>query len=263
MKSNLLSCFLSLVLLSCGLEDHVTPAETCQLAQLTREGGPYNFTYDSAGSLTRWVITFPVSSSTTDVVQYDFTRDGTGRISSLVQTRVFEGKPVSTATAVFSYTDDLLTSTATTVGGNNPTTISRTFSYDRNRRMSKRLVTDNKSGFTSTETYAYDDRGNCTTYTYVDSDGYESLLESTYDTSKNPEQLLIKSIPFNLLTGLPWSVNAILTTKEQYVDPTGTVRYTSQRTDLKTGAKGYVTSTTLTYDDGYVGTTSYSLINCQ
>lgn len=263
MKSGSLFCLLGCITLSCGLEDHITPTDTCQLAQIVSGGTTNEFTYDPAGSLTKWLITTPVSDSTTDVVQYDFTRDPAGRISSLNQTRTFEGTSLGTATAQFTYTNGLLTSTTTTVDPADPGTISRTFSYDSHGQMSKRVTTDKTSGFTSTEIYEYDNRGNCTRYNYTDSYGTKTELLTTYDTSKNPERLLIKSIPFNLLTGIPWSVNAALTTKDTFDYGTGAVTYTSQRTDLKTGAGGYVTSTTLTYDDGYVAKASYSLINCQ
>lgn len=263
MKRILLFCLIGLTTIACQQVDHVTPTDTCQLAQFVDGGGSNQFTYDATGSLTKWVITIPVSNSTTDIFQYDFTRDATGRISSLTQTRTFEGKLLSTATALFTYTNRLLTSTSTTVDPANPGSISRTFSYDPNGRMSKRVVSDKTSGFTSTETYEYDSRGNCTRYNYTDSNGVKSEIIATYDTSKNPEQLLIKSIPFNLLTGRPWSVNAVLTTKESFDYGQSPETYTSQRTALTTDVSGYVTSATLTYDDGYVGKTTYSLINCQ
>ena len=254
---------IGLITLSCSIQDHVTPMDTCQLAQIVNGGGPNAFTYDAAGVLTRWVITTPVSTTTTDIVQYDFSRDEKGRISSLTQSRTFDGKSLGTATAQFTYTNGLLTSTSTTVDPAQPGSISRTFTYDNNGRMSQRVVLDKTSGFTSTETYEYDSRGNCTRYTYTDSYGTRTELVNTYDTSKNPEQLLIKSIPFNLLTGRPWSVNAPLMTKETYADFTGLITYTSNQTDLKTDATGYVTSFTLTYNDGYVGKTSYSRTGCQ
>lgn len=263
MKRILILCLIGLTSLSCKKEGEVTPADTCRLAQFVNGGGPNQFTYDQTGSLTKWVITIPVSSSTSDIIQYDFTRDATGRISSLNQTRTFEGKQMPTAIAQFTYTNGLLTSTSTTLDPAKPGSISRTFTYDTNGRMSKRVVSDKTSGFTSTEGYEYDSQGNCTKYNYADSYGIKNEIISTYDTTKNPEQLLLKSIPFNLLTGLPWSVNAVLTTKESFDDGTGAVTYTSKQTDLKTDTNGYVTSVTLTYNDGYVGKTTYSLMNCQ
>lgn len=262
MKRILLFGLIGLTTLSCQQVDHVTPTDTCKLAQIVNGGGSNDFSYDATGSLTQWVITTPVNTTTTEIVQYDFTRDATGRISSLAQTITSAGKLLASSTAQFTYTNGLLTSTSTTVDPANPGSISRTYSYDSNQRMSKRVVTDKTSNFTSTETYEYDSRGNCTKYTYTDS--YSKIeLESTYDTSKNPEQLLIKSIPFNLRTGIPWSVNTVLTTKETYAFPSGTDIYIGKQTELKTNASGYVTSSTLTYDDGYVGKTTYSLINCQ
>ena len=263
MKQILLFCLIALTALSCKKEDDVTPADTCKPLQFVKGGSRNDFTYNVTGNLTKWVITTPVSATSTFIVQYDFTRDATGRISSLIQTRTLEGKLLSTANAQFTYTNGLLTSTSTTVDPANPGSISRTFTNDSNGRMSKRVVSDKTDGFNSTETYEYDNRGNCTHYTYTDSYGSKSDLEYTYDTSKNPEQLLIKSIPFNLLTGLPWSVNAVLTSKETYVDPTGTESYTSKQTDLQTDAKGYVTSYTLIYNDGYMGKTTYFLTGCQ
>lgn len=266
MKQILLYCLIGLTTFSCMLQDHISPTDTCKLAQIVNGGGPNDFTYNAAGDLTRWVITTPVSTSTTDITQYDFTRDATGRISSLTQTRTFEGKPSGTATAQFTYTNGLLTSTSTTVDPAKPDAISRTFSYDSNGRMSKRVVNDQTSGFTSTETYEYDSRGNCTKYNYTDSNGIKYDFEYTYDTNKNPEQLLIKSIPFNLSTGMPWSVNAVLTSKETYDYGSfgnGPETYTSERTDLQTDARGYVTSITLTYNDGLVTKTTYSLTGCQ
>ena len=99
------------------------------------------------------------------------------------------------------------------------------YTYDSNQRISKAVSTE--TGFTQTSTYEYDSRGNCIRYVYSSSEGNKTEQVLTYDTSKNPEQLLTKSIPFNLLTGRPWSVNTVLTSKETYVDPTGTVTYTS------------------------------------
>ena len=119
-----------------------------------------------------------------------------------------------------------------------------------------------ETGFTQTSTYEYDSRGNCTRYVYTATDGSKEERVFTYDTSKNPEQLLIKSIPSNPLTGLPLSVNVALTTKETYNDGTGPVTYIGKQTDLKTDARGYVTSTTLTYDDGFVAKTAYTLRDC-
>lgn len=247
--------------LSCKKETEITATDTCKLARIANYG-TNDFTYDQAGNLTKWVITTPLSTSTTEVVYYDFTRDGTSRISSLTQTITTDGKTQASAVAQFTYANGLLTSTSTTVDPAKPGSISRTFSYDSNGRMSKRVVSDKTDGFTSTELYEYDSRGNCTKYNYLDS--YAKSEEVyTYDTSKNPEQLLIKSIPFNLRTGRPWSVNAVLTAKETYEYPSGTETYTAKLTDLKTDASGYVTSATLTYNDGYVRKTSYSLTGCQ
>lgn len=261
MKQIVFFCLIALATLSCKLEDHLTPTDTCQLAQIVNYG-TNDFTYDPAGNLTKWVITTPLSISTTEVVRYDFTRDATSRISSLTQTITTEGKTQASAVAQFTYANGLLTSTSTTVDPAKPGSISRTFTYDTNGRMSKRVVSDKTDGFTSTELYEYDSRGNCTKYNY--SDSYTKSEEVyTYDTSKNPEQLLLKSIPFNLRTGRPWAVNAVLTAKETYEYPSGTDTYTAKQTDLKTDARGYVTSTTLSYNDGYVGKTIYSLTGCQ
>ena len=262
MKRNIVLCLIALSALSCKKEGEITATDTCKLARIANYG-TNDFTYDATGNLVKWVITTPLSSTTTEVVQYDFTRDATSRISSLTQTITANGKTQASAVAQFSYTNGLLTSTSTTVDPAKPGSISRNFSYDSQGRMSQRVVSDKTDGFTSTETYAYDSRGNYTTYTYTDSYGVKNEFINTYDTSKNPQQLLIKSIPFNLRTGLPWLVNTIQTSKETYVAPTGSDTYTSKQTDLKTDAKGYVTSSTLTYNDGYVATVTYSLINCQ
>ena len=263
MKRILLVSFVCLFALSCKKEADVTPTDTCKLAQIVNGTGRNDFTYDAAGNLSKWLITRAFSNGKPYIINYDFTRDATGRISSLNQTITNDGKIEGTATALFTYTNGLLTSTSTTVDPAKPGSISRTFTNDSNGRMSKRVVVEKTSGFTTTETYEYDSRGNCTKYNYTDSDGIKDDYVFTYDTSKNPEQLLIKSIPFNLSIGLPWSINAVLTTKETFDYGAGPEIYTSKRTDIKTDARGYVTSATQTYDDGYVVKDTYSLINCQ
>ena len=263
MKRILLFCLIGLTTLSCTLQDHVTPTDTCKLAQYINYTGRNDFTYDGAGNVSNWLITRMFSNGKAYIINYDFTRDATGRISSLNQTITNDGNIEGTATAQFTYTNGLLASTSTTVDPANPGSISRTFSYDSNGRMSKRVVSDKTADFLSTETYEYDSRGNCTKYNYTDSDGLKNEQVFTYDTSKNPEQLLIKSIPFNLSLGLPWSVNVVLTTKETFDFGAGPEISTSKRTDIKTDARGYVTNATQTYDDGYVVKDTYSLINCQ
>ena len=263
MKPLLSFCLIVLTTLSCTTQEHILPADTCKLARIVNGVSTSDFTYDASGNLSKWLITSVFPDGKTQLVNYDFTRDATGRISSLNQTITFDGKIEGTATALFTYTNGLLTSTSTTTDPAQPGSISRTFTNDSNGRMSKRVVIDKISGFTSTETYEYDSQGNCTNYNYTDPHGIKNEIIATYDTSKNPEQLLIKSIPFNLLTGLPWSVNTTLTTKETFVGSMGTTTYIGKQTDLKTDAKGYVTSMTLTYDDGYVSKRMYSLINCQ
>ncbi len=263
MKRILMFCLIGLSALSCKKETDVTPADTCKLVQFANYTGRNDFTYDAAGNLSKWLITRAFSNGKAYIINYDFTRDATGRISSLNQTITNDGKVEATATAQFTYTNGLLTSTSTTVDPANPGSISRTFTYDSNGRMSKRVVVDKTAGSTTTETYEYDSRGNCTKYGYSDSDGIKEEKVFTYDTSKNPEQLLIKSIPFNLSIGLPWSVNVALTTKETFDYGIGSDTYSTKRTDIKTDARGYVTSATETYDDGYVVKDTYSLTGCQ
>ncbi len=263
MKTILAFCLLALFTLSCKKEADVSPADTCKLARLINYTGTNDFTYDAAGNLSKWLITRAFSNGKKYLINYDFTRDATGRISSLNQTITNDGLIQSTATAQFTYTNGLLTSTSTIVDPAKSPTISRTFTYDSNGRMNKRVVSEKTSGFTSTEIYEYDSRGNCTTYTYTDSDGFKNERVFTYDTSKNPEQLLIKSIPFNLSTGLPWSINVVLTTKDTSDFGQGPEPYTSKRTDIKTDVRGYVTGATETYDDGFVVKDMYSLTGCQ
>ena len=263
MKRILLVCLIGLTTLSCKDEVDVAPADSCKLARLVNYTGTNDFTYDATGNLSNWLITRKFSTGKLYIINYAFTRDATGRISSLNQTITNDGKIVGTATAQFTYTNGLLTSTSTTVDPANPGSISRTFTYDSNNRMSKRVVLDKTSGFTTTEIYEYDSRGNCTKYSYSDSDGNKDDFVYTYDTSKNPEQLLIRSIPFNLSTGLPWSVNVALTMEETFSDGTDVFTFTSKRTDITTDPRGYVTGATETYDDGYVVKDMYSLINCQ
>ena len=264
MKRILLLCLIVLTTLSCTLQDHVTPADTCKLVQFVNVNGTNDFTYDATGGVSKWLITRPLANGTAYVVNYDFTRDATGRISSLNQTITDAGVVVGTATAQFTYTNGLLTSTSTSTEPGKPATISRTFTYDNDGRMIKRVVTDTKSSYSSTETYEYDSRGNCTKYNQTNTFGYKEERVFTYDNSKNPEQLLTKSIPFNLLTGLPWSVNVAVTSKATFDYGKGPETDNSTRSNVKTGANGYVTSATETFDnDGYVSNETYTLTGCQ
>lgn len=265
MKKILLFCLIGLTALSCTITDHLVPvpADSCKLAQFVNVNGTNDFTYDANGGLSKWLITREFPDGTSFVVNYDFTRDATGRISSLNQTITDAGVNVGTATATFTYTNGLLTTTSTSTEPGKPATISRTFTYDNNGRMTKRVVTDSKNNFSSTETYEYDSRGNCTKYNQTNSFGYKEERVFTYDTSKNPEQLLTKSIPFNLLTGLPWSVNVALTTKATFDYGKGPITDNSTRSNVKTGANGYVTSATETFDtDGYMANETYTLTDC-
>ncbi len=256
-------CLITLSSLSCKKEAEITPADTCQLAQLGSNDGTNDFTYDAAGKLTQWVATSTLQGGSKFTQTYVFTYDPTGRISTRVQTIAIDGKiQGKPGTTQYSYTNDRLTSARTVYELPNSTRVITTnYTYDSQQRISKGVSTE--TGFTQTSTYEYDSRGNCIHYVYISSDGVKDERIFTYDTSKNPEQLLAKSVPFNYQTGLPWSVNAVLTTKESFDDGTGAVTYTSKQTEVKTDASGYATSTTLTYNDGYVGKTTYSLINCQ
>lgn len=266
MKKIYLFSLLSLLTLSC-INDHIqpTPADTCKLAQFVNVNGTNDFTYDATGGLSKWLITREFPDGTSFVVNYDFTRDATGRISSLNQTITDAGVNVGTATATFTYSNGLLTSTSTSTEPGQPATISRTFTYDNNGRMIKRVVIDTQNNFSSTETYEYDSRGNCTKYNQTNSFGYKEERVFTYDDSKNPEQLLTKSIPFNLFTGLPWSVNVAVTTKAtfDYGNGKGPIIDNSTRSNIKTGVNGYVTSASETFDsDGYVAQETYTLTGC-
>ena len=265
MKKIFLFCLMGLYAQSCTISDHLapTPADSCKLAQFVNVNGTNDFTYDATSNLSQWAIT-SVFDTIKQVVTYRFTRDATGRISSLNQTITSNGKVEANATAQFTYTNGLLTSTSTTVDPANPGSISRTFSYDSNGRMSKRVVIDTKDNYSSTETYEYDSGGNCTKYTLTNTYGYKEERVFTYDTSKNPEQLLIKSIPFNLRTGLPWSVNVAVMTKATFDYGKGPIADNSTRSNVKTGANGYVTSATETFDsDGYMSNETYTLTGCQ
>ena len=264
MKKLFLFALLGLFALSCNDHSQPTPADTCKLAQFINVNGTNDFTYDATGGLSKWLITRVFPDSTSFVVNYDFTRDATGRISSLNQTITDAGVNVGAATATFTYTNGLLTSTSTSTEPGQPATISRTFTYDNNGRMTKRVVTDTKNNFSSTETYEYDSRGNCTKYNQINTFGYKEERVFTYDNSKNPEQLLTKSIPFNLLTGLPWSVNVAVTTKTTFDYGKGPEPDNSTRSNVKTGANGYVTSATETFEsDGYMAKETYTLTGCK
>ena len=262
MKTILAFCFIALFTLSCKKENDVTPTDTCKLAQFGNGGRTNNLTYDAAGNLTQWVSTSDLQGGSKFVITYNFTHDATGRISTRVQTIAIDGKlQGKPSTTQYTYTNGLLTSASTVYElTNSSRTVSRTYTYDSNQRVIKAVSTE--TGFTQTSTYEYDSRGNCIRYAYSATDGSKQESLFTYDTSKNPEQLLTKSIPSNPLTGLPWSVNVALTEKQTYDDGSGPVTFTSKRTDLKTDAKGYVTSTTLTYDDGYVAKETYTLTDC-
>lgn len=264
MKQILLFCLIGLTTLSCRIQDHINPTDTCQLAQIAADGTTDDLTYDATGNLIQWVYTSDLQGGSKYAITYVFTNDATGRVSTRLMTIAIDGKAlVKPATTQYTYTNGLLTSANTVYNLANSTTrtVNTTYTYDSNQRIIKAVSIE--TGLTQTSTYEYDSRGNCTRYSYTNTNGSEEERVFTYDTSKNPEQLLIKSIPFNPLTGLPFSVNAVLTSTEIYDDPTGPVTYISKQTDLKTDARGYVTSVTLTYDDGYVGITTYSLTGCQ
>lgn len=266
MKRILIFCLIGLSALSCKKENDVTPADTCKLTQFGDDDLTNDLAYDAAGNLTQWVTTSNLQGGSKFVITYAFTYDASSRLSTRLQTIAIDGKvQVKPAPTQYTYTNGLLTGANTVYNvadsAHSTRTVNTTYTYDSNQRISKAVNTE--TGFTQTSTYEYDSRGNCIRYVYSSSDGDKTEIIATYDTSKHPEQLLTKSILFNPLTGRSLSVNAVLTTRETYVDPTGTYTYTSKQTDLKTDAKGYVTSSTLTYNDGYVSKRTYSLTGCQ
>ena len=265
MKKLILFCLLGLFTLSCQKNDDVNPTDTCKLGQFGDGDQTNDLTYDAAGNLTQWVVTSNLQGGSKFVITYAFTRDATGRISSRLQTVAIDGKVQGKpSTTQYTYTNGLLTS-ANTVFELTASTrvVTRTYTYDSNQRLIKSVSTE--TGFTQTNTYEYDSRGNCTKYNRTNSFGYKEERVFTYDDSKNPEQLLIKSIPFNLFTGLPWSVNVAVTTKAtfDYGNGKGPIIDNSTRSNIKTGVNGYVTSASETFDsDGYVAQETYTLTGC-
>lgn len=273
-KTLLLALVLLFATLSCKKDDAtptpIAPIATifCKLNQAVVTGSgltTYDFTYDAAtGNITKYTLS-TVAGNDKQVLTQTLTYNKTGQIMTGYQTFAINGKvQMGGGNSTYTYTNGLLTDISY-LGTNAATTIPfarKTIKYDANKRMSESVYIS--GNYTITDKYEYDANGNCTKYATIDTDGYSQEIISTYDTSKNPEQIVAKAIPFDFSGGQPWKINVALTTKSTFIEQTGAKPEvtTAKRSNIKTDAKGYVISATYTSSDGTSSNETYSLADC-
>lgn len=264
MKAIILLGLLSLTVLGCKQDSPApaTPTESCRLAQFVDYSGTNDFTYDNDGNLSKWVNKAVFDTSKV-VNTTEFTRDATGRINSLYQTVIINGKMQEggPSTTRYTYTDGLLSSANVFYDLSKPPVVTRTLTYNAGKQLVKRITRNNDNGREIAETYEYDARGNCTHYVFTTGPNFTIDRVLTYDTSKNPQQLLVGRIPLNFNSSMPWPVNVAVTTKETYtINGTQDV-YSGTRKVTATNASGYVTASTETFD-GFDTKETVTLTGC-
>ncbi len=238
-----------------------TAAVFCKLTQMVKNNGTNDFTYGAAGNITKYVnsATYGTDKFVSTSTQ---TYSSTGQLSSNLVIVAMNGKaqPQQNVSA-YTYTNGLPTGITFTQIGNTSPFAGSALKYDANKRLTELVYTNNK--YSSTEKYEYDAAGNCTRYVFTNTDGEKEEIVSTFDTSKNPEQIVAKGFPFDILFSKPWNVNMALTTKDTYDSGNGKPSITTaKRTNIKTDAKGYVISSTYADSDGTTVNETYTLADC-
>lgn len=270
-KKIVLAGLLVALSLSCQKKEDVTPTTTptptvsCKLTQMViapfGSANTYDFAYDASGNVTKYAI---MSLQGTDILVLTQTLayNTAGQLTSGNQSATLNGKAQGGGGySAYTYTNGLLTGQAFSETASTTPFATATITYDANKRMTKRVYTNSQSKYASTNTYEYDANGNCTHQQFSDSDGYKDDIVSTYDTSKNPQQIVAKGIPFDFGMDNPWQVNLALTVKDTFDDGSGPVVSNGKRTNIKTDAKGYVVGATYTLD-GVATNETYTLTNC-
>ena len=265
MKKLLIFGLVALLPLACEkANDQISPAISCKLTQAVvgnYGSGTYDFTYDDKGNIIAYSLT-TMAGPDKQVLTHTLTYDAAGQLVTGNQTFSINGKAQGGGGNIaFTYTNGLLTGQTYSQAGSTTPFASATLTYDASKRITSRVYVNNSDKYNSTQTYGYDANGNCTSNQFIDSDGYKEEIISTYDTSKSPEQILMKSIPYDFASARPWNLHVALTEKDTFDDGTGPVVLAAKRTNVRTDASGYVTGTTYTGDTGTISET-YSLSNC-
>ena len=254
-----------LATLSACKKNDTTPtnALSCRVTQMVLNNGTYDFSYDTKGNISEYSIT-TMTGTDKQVLRHVFAYNASNKLSSATQTFAINGIIQGTAAvANLSYSGELLTAQSyTQIGGTEPFATA-TLKYNANKRLIEHDYTNKSSNYSSITKYEYDNNGNCIKYLTTDSDNTSDESLFTYDSNKNPEQIIAKLIPFDFATGLVWNNNMALTFKETYDYGPGDMGViTGKRTNIKTDSKGNVISSTYTDDANSVTNETYTLSNC-
>ena len=232
---------------------------SCRITQMVKNNGSYDFSYDSKGNVSKYSLT---TSAGTDkqVLTHVFAYNVSNQLTSVTQTFAINGKSQGSSNiANLTYSGELLTGQSYMLAGGTSTFATATLKYDTNKRLVERNYTNNTSNYASVEKYEYDSNGNCTRYLIMGSDKSSDEFVFAFDSSKNPEQIIAKILPYDFATGLIWNNNMVLTLKETYDYGPGDMGVaTGKRTNIKADTKGFVVSSTYTEDANNVTNETYS-----
>lgn len=235
----------------------------CRITQMITNKGTYDFVYGSDGNITKYTLTNLVGSDK-QVLTNSFGYNASNQLTSAIQSFTINGKDQGgNNVGVFTYSSGLLTGISYTAPGGTTAFASTFLKYDANKRLIESNYINTSSKFSSIDKYEYDANGNCTKNLSIASDKSTFEVVNTYDSSKNPEQILAKILPYDFATSQPWKNNVALTYKETFNDGAGFIDVlTGKRTNIKTSANAYVNATTFTDGNNGVINESYALADC-
>ena len=266
MKKLLIFSLIGLMALSCKKTKDITPtsptpmAKVCQLEGFTDfEGNETKITLDAEGRIARASVNQTQGQVLTIVSSFVYETNGQLKSGSMTFSDA-SGRQLASQPLSFTYTDGLLTALESRCGcPQNVVGQRTTLRYNAGKQLIERTNEYPGSPDKSVTAYIYDANGNVLNQTTPSGGKTLSPFTYTYDAAKHPQQLM-KGLPLNLLAGAePWRVNVPLTIQSEFIDEKGQKQTQElKRTDLKTNAKGYATSVSISGTPGE----TYTLKNC-
>ena len=272
MNISRISLLFSLLLLVAlfGCRDHSTPAtpDTCKLAAIDRGNlNKHIYAYDANGRISQMTREFDGDGSgKVSRFVYSFTFDGAGLLTK--STITLDSKPYGTET--YAYTNGRVSKATfnNTDGSNGVNNIK----YNAAGQMTEFTIETGDPNYDGKQYFEYNTDGVMTRRGFADLGGVKffEIVFKPVGIVKAPEQLLAKyGIPYDVLTGIPWSIasGGVGSAYEVFAaDPvTGKLVSTGDTgkvTALKTNTKGYLTEITDVDNTNVSSTQRFTITDC-
>jgi hypothetical protein len=267
MKTNLILLFAMSLFISSCQKDEVIPQDTCLLSSIDRgNGNKHTYTYDANNRVSIMAREFDGNGSgKISKFLYIFTYDAAGLL--IKSTWTLDGAKDGEET--YSYANGKVTKVTFTYANGSKGV--NNIKYDGSSNMVEFSIEPEDKSYHDLQYFEYDSNNIMIKRGIKDAISGDIYFESKnkiVNIAKSPEQYLkSKGLPFDVLTGMPWSINwggEGSSSETFFMDEKGAL--VSDGIELigpvKTNAKGFVTEITYINADKTTQKSTFAFINC-